>query len=246
MNETSHYDPGIDLEAMEDLPNYYRAMMRYFHPYLSGEAIEFGAGLGTVASLMAPHLERLDLVEPADNLARRLRQKFADTPKITVIAETLETRTRGLAEGSHDTVILINVLEHIEDDEDALRDFFRILRPGGHLLLFVPALSCLFSKLDTALGHFRRYHLQDLRRRIEDLGFRTEVARYFDLFGILPWWLINTLGGKTRLDPAMVRLYDSRIVPITGALEYWLKPPLGPPLGKNILLVARRPGNNSQ
>ncbi|MDH5747896.1 MAG: class I SAM-dependent methyltransferase [Rhodospirillales bacterium] len=239
MTQQDHYDPRIDLEAMEDLPNYYRAMMNYFDPYLGGEGIEFGAGWGTVAGMMEPHFDRLDLVEPANNLAERLKTRFKHSTKVTVITETLEMLSHELPERSRDVIILVNVLEHIENDGEAIKSFFRILRPGGHLLLFVPALACLFSKLDTALGHYRRYHLKDLRAQVEGVGFTTTVARYFDLFGVIPWWLINTLAGKTRLDPRMVRIYDSWIVPATGTLERILKPPLG----KNILLVAQRPGS---
>lgn len=142
-----------------------------------------------------------------------------------------------MADASRDTIVLVNVLEHIEDDDRALSEFYRILRPGGHLLLFVPALSFFYSALDEVLEHYRRYHLTPMRRQVEAAGFAVIVARYMDVLGILPWWLVNTIGGKRELDPRMTRLYDRIGIPVTRAVERVIPPPIG----KNVLIAARHP-----
>jgi len=108
---------------------------------------------------------------------------------------------------------------------------------GGHLLLFVPALQFLFSELDRQFGHFRRYRRSELRAKVGDAGFEIGLACYFDILGVAPWWLLNTVGGKTDFNPKMVRLYDAVGVPLTRLAERLLSPPFG----KNVLLVARRP-----
>ena len=98
-----------------------------------------------------------------------------------------------------------------------LRHFGGILQTGGHLLLFVPALPFLFSDMDRVLCHHRRYLLAGLRSAVEKAGFQIVCSRYFDLLGILPWWLVNTVGGKKSFNQAHPRLYDRVGIPVTRA-----------------------------
>ena len=101
----------------------------------------------------------------------------------------------------------------------AVRECRRILRPGGHLLILVPALSFLYSKLDALAGHYCRYGSEELTVRIIDAGFRLEKQCYFDTLGIVPWWVLNIIGGATAFNPTLVNLYDRLFVPISQWLE---------------------------
>lgn len=228
---------GRDLEATAGLDNYNAWIVDAFAPYLGGHAIEIGSGIGTFAGLLRPRVDRLDAVEPSPNLISVLEARFAGDAAVTVRSATLESHVAAMGDACRDSVVLVNVLEHIEDDRAALAELFRITRPGGHLLLFVPALPFLFSELDRQFGHFRRYRRSELRAKVGEAGFEIRLARYFDILGVAPWWLLNTVGGKTDFDPKMVRLYDRIGVPLTRFAERVL----APPLGKNVLLVARRP-----
>lgn len=227
---------GSDLEALANLRRYQRWIVDAFRPYLGGEAVEFGSGTGSISELLIPLVERLDLVEPSPNLGRRLDQRFAGNPAVEVHRQTLEAWVAGAPERSCDSAVLVNVLEHIEDDRAALGHLRRILRPGGHLLLMVPALKFLFSDLDVFYGHHRRYNLKELRRRVGDAGLEIVDGRYFDLAGILPWWILNTVMGKTTFNPRLMTVYDTLVVPVTRAVESVVRPPLG----KNVILIARR------
>jgi SAM-dependent methyltransferase len=225
-----------DLESLSDLPNYQQWIIDYFRPYIVGNGVEFGAGIGTISDLLLPHLDSIDLVEPSPNLVIQLKNKFKNDPAVQVIADTVENRVRQLKDQSLDTIVLVNVLEHIEDDSDTLIHFSRILRPGGHLLLFVPALPFLFSNMDRVLCHYRRYLLKGLRHTVKNSGFELVRSRYFDFLGILPWFLVNTLGGKESFNQAHARLYDRVGIPLTRAVESIIPPPVG----KNVILVARK------
>ena len=103
-------------------------------------------------------------------------------------------------------------------------------------MLFVPVLQFLYSELDREHGHFRRYHLAPLAYKLNTHGFEIHDKRYFDLAGVLPWWLINTLGKKTEFNPAMATLYDRYFIPVKKFIERFISPPLG----KNILIIAER------
>jgi len=154
----------------------------------------------------------------------------------TVFAGTFEDWLAEAGDETYDTIIMINVLEHIEDDVAALAGARRVLRPGGRLIVFVPALQALYSKIDELVGHYRRYHLAPLAGLAEGAGFTIRERGYFDLLGIAPWWLVNTLMGSTSFNPTLAGLYDAVGVPITRVLE----PLIRPPVGKNILLIAEK------
>lgn len=227
---------GNDLEALAEMPNYYDWIVHCFAPYLNGRCAEVGAGTGTIARRTLPHLDTLDLIEPSANLVERLNTRFKDDAKVTVFPETLEAHLARDGEELYDCVVMVNVLEHIEHDSDAILGLKKLLKPGGYLLLFVPALPFLFSKIDELVGHYRRYTRPILDGRLQDAGMNVVQSRYMDLLGIAPWWLVNTVGGKTSFDPGAVKLYDSVGIPVTRIFETLITPPVG----KNILCVARK------
>ena len=227
---------GNDLEVLADMPNYYSWIMEAFAPHVRGRVIEYGAGVGTISQRLAPLAETLTLVEPSPNLIDRLQARFADSAKVTVTADSLEVHVAQLSPGSVDTIVMVNVLEHIADDRTALRHLMTALRPGGHLLLFVPALQFLMSQLDRDLGHFRRYHRPELVAKVEDSGAAVLDCSYIDLLGVAPWFLLNTLLGATSFNPALVALNDRYAVALTRRIEA----AIGAPFGKNLILVARK------
>ncbi len=228
---------GRDLEALSGMVHYYGWIVDHFAPHARGSMIEYGPGNGTVSSRLRPRVEKLDLVEPSPNLVVILRDRFGGDAAVAVRDQTLETHVVASAADSYDCAVLVNVLEHIADDTAALREIHRVLRPGGALLLFVPALPFLFSRLDAFYGHFRRYRRDDLVGLVRAAGFDVASARYLDLLGVAPWWLLNTVGGCIAFNPFMVRLYDRFGVPLTRFVENLL-PTV--PFGKNVILIARK------
>jgi SAM-dependent methyltransferase len=181
-------------------------------------------------------------VEPSSNLVDDLSMEFSGKVNVTIVSSTVESYISAAPNGSRDSAVFVNVLEHIEDDAEVMSGFFRLLRPGGHLLIFVPALSWLFSALDSAVGHCRRYNKNGLTALMKEAGFEVVSVRYFDLLGVVPWWLVYTLGGKMDFNPRLSRLYDRLFVPVTRALEAVISPPVG----KNLVLVARKPDARSE
>ena len=228
---------GSDLEALADMPNYYTWIMETFGPFVRGDVVEYGAGIGTVSSRLAPLATSLTLVEPSANLIPPLSARFAAMPKVRVLNQRLEDHVAALAGQSVDTLVLVNVLEHIENDRAALQAMFGALRPGGHLLIFVPALGFLMSRLDRMLGHFRRYHRPDLVGKVSAAGGAVKACRYIDLLGVVPWLLLNTVLGGTKFSPVLVTLNDRVAVPISKGLERIIPAPFG----KNLILVAEKP-----
>lgn len=226
--------PGTELEALAQAPNYYRWILHYFRPRLHGRVLEVGAGVGTFAEHMraaAAAGTRIVLVEPAPNLGGRLRERFAGCEDVEIVHGTLDEAPIG---EPLDAVVMVNVLEHIEDDRGILDEIHARLRPGGALLLFVPALPWLYGSLDRAFEHARRYSRAGLAGRLEAAGFATATLRFMNLPGILSWLVAGRLLRLSTIRPGAMQLYDRIVVPAARSVE----DVVAPPLGQNLLAVA--------
>lgn len=228
---------GDDLEALSTLKRYRQWIVDEFAPFLCGRVAEIGAGIGNYSEELLGHAEHLDMVEPATRPAQMLETRMAEKGRVRLIRSTAEGWAAKAEPACYDSVVMINVLEHIEDDQAMVAEIFRTLKPGGHFLLFVPALMMLFSRLDSLHGHYRRYGLEEAIRKVQATGFVIEKARYVDVLGVLPWLIINKWMGQTEFKPRMISLYDRVGIPLTRTVERLIRFPFG----KNVLLVARRP-----
>jgi SAM-dependent methyltransferase len=226
---------GRDLEAMSFASNYHKWILDEITPFLGENLAEVGAGTGNFTDLLLKsHGGNLVCFEPSSNMFPILSRRFKDHARVTVIQDYFGNRALDYAE-KLDSIIYINVLEHIEDDHNELTHAHACLKNQGTLVIFVPALSWLYSPLDESVGHFRRYHKSTLVNLVDATGFKIEQVRYFDLVGILPWYVAFVLlkRGITGRD---VNSYDKLVVPIVRRLEALI----APPIGKNLLLVARK------
>jgi SAM-dependent methyltransferase len=226
---------GEELDALAGAVNYYRWIVRRFAPYLGRRIVEVGAGIGTFASHLrqaAPDAE-LTLVEPAANNYPHLRARFADDPRVRTVRGYLEDA--GPA-GSADAVVAVNVMEHVRDDAAFLRAVHGLLAPGGHALLFVPALPALYGSLDEAFEHFRRYTRAELDGRLRGAGLDPLRVAYTNLPGVAAWWLSGRVLRRRTVSARDARIYDRWVIPWVSALErVWT-----PPLGQSLIAVARK------
>jgi SAM-dependent methyltransferase len=235
-NEQRLSYPGRDLEAMAFAKNYHRWIMEIFQPYFGRSVAEIGAGAGSVSEFLLERVEgELILVEPSLEMFPLLERRFGAIDNVELHQDFFSNIADKI---SPDTLVYVNVMEHIPDDKAEIEAAYRSLQPGGHLLIFVPALPSIYSALDKALDHFRRYRLRPLKKLCADAGFDIVRARYFDLLGIFPWWFSFKLLRSTKISPRSVHLYDRLVVPVEKRLETLIRPPIG----KNILLVARKAG----
>lgn len=226
---------GEELDALAGAVNYYRWIVRRFAPYLGSRIVEVGAGIGTFAAHLreaAPHA-RFTLVEPAGNNYPHLAARFAGEPHVRTVQGYLET---AVEEESADTLVAVNVLEHVEDDAGFLAAAHRALRPGGHLLLYLPAVPAIYGTLDAAFEHHRRYTREGLGALLGGAGFEARRVAYTNLPGVAAWWLSGRVLRRRTVRPADARLYDRWMIPWIAALErVWT-----PPLGQSLIAIATK------
>ena len=238
-----------DLEALADIDNYYQWILDEIRPFLGTRLAEVGAGIGNFTRFLvetrvdSDPAATLEAFEPAGNLYRHLQDRVRrNSPALMQQGRVaIWQRTFQLARGRFDTIIMINVLEHIEHDEEFIHIAYESLAPEGTLIIFVPALRQLYSPLDKAVGHHRRYEKAQLDALLVKGGFDIAKAKFMDCAGVLSWYVLHVLLKSSYISPFMARIYDRWVVPVTR----WLEGRREPSIGKNILMIGRktmRPG----
>ncbi len=215
----------------------YRAFqLELIRPHCGPSVLEVGAGLGEFAAQFSG-LERHVVTDLDPSAVTAMAERFAGQPEV-------EARLFDLSHGAIDlgtpvsTVVAINVLEHIDDDVNALRSLASMTEPGGRLVLWVPAYMQLYGDFDRAVGHVRRYTPATMTAAIRNAGLGPELVKPVNLLGGLAWWVTVRRGGVGAPDPRLVRTYDRFVVPVTRAVERRVTPPFG----QSVLAVARVPG----
>ncbi len=225
----------VALESGEEAKNYYAWLTDTFAPYLRGTVIEHGSGSGTLASaLLAGGIRPLILSEPNEKLAEVLIKKFETQEGVSIFRGTLEHYLERVGPNSVDAIVSSNVLEHILDDEGCLATMRALIRPGGHLVIYVPARPELYGNFDRLVGHHRRYRRTELKQKLLTAGFKIERLRYRNLIATLPWLWIR-ISGKKDISNGNVRFFDRYIFPIIRRAED-LVPPV---YGLNLLAIAK-------
>lgn len=234
--DTSFTYSGQELDALAEAKNYYGWISGRFAPYLGRRVLEVGAGIGTFTEHLlgrAP-TAHITVVEPAENNFPHLLRRFEGDGRVQARHGYLDD---SLPAGEADSVVAVNVMEHVEHDDAFLAAASRALAPGGHVLLFVPALPLLFGSLDRAFDHFRRYTKPVLRQRLEGAGLRPKELVYMNLPGVAAWWMAGKVLRRTTVSSRDARLYDRWVVPWVRAVESRVSPPFG----QSLLAVAEKP-----
>jgi SAM-dependent methyltransferase len=222
---------GIDhLEVMADAKNYNRHLARLVTAdAATGSAlVDFGAGDGTLATLIADSGFDVTCIEPDALLTEKLRDKGLQSHA------SIDT----LGQDSVDYLYSFNVLEHISDDHAACCQLLNCLRPGGRLMIYVPAFQILYSSMDRKVGHYRRYTRASLAQTLRSAGFSVERTLYVDSLGYLASLAFKVFGSDAGdISRAAVAAYDRWLFPASRVVDSVARVAFG----KNVVAYATKP-----
>lgn len=187
-------------------------MFERVRPWVGDRVLEIGSGIGNLSQFLVDR-PQVVLTDTAEPYLERLRERFGRLPNVEVMRLYLPTVDGPVTTRSFDTIVCLNVLEHITDDARSLEAMRGLLGPGGRLVLLVPALPALYGSLDRALGHERRYTPGELRKKFGGGGLRLRHLEYFNLAGIPGWWLTGRVLRREVIPAASLRWFD-RLVPL--------------------------------
>lgn len=226
----SDYSGTDNLEIMNDAVNYnaYLSYLVRSHTSATDRILDFGAGIGTFALPLKKIGYDVSCVEPDPKQLLKIEQN--GVPGYSCLS--------AVPAQTYDFIFTLNVLEHIEDDQGALHELANKLKPGGRILIYVPAFQALFSNMDRAVGHCRRYRLNDLSTRVSSAGLEIEEARYVDSIGFFAAFVFKYIGSsKGTLNSTSVILFDRLVFPLSLVIDRVMKKFFG----KNLLIVAAKP-----
>jgi glycosyltransferase involved in cell wall biosynthesis/phospholipid N-methyltransferase len=228
------YGRGV-LNNLTGTPQYLSWLARRVRPHVGDEVLEIGAGIGNLTGrLMSRRM--LYVAGEQDPLhLHALRNRFLRTPNVTIqkIDPELPADLAGLEE-CFDTVLCLNVMEHLEDPAAVLERLAATLKPGGAIVMLVPNVGALFGTLDRSLGHKRRYSAASARQLLQAGGFEVSSVESFNKVALLPWWLYSRVLHTHNISKLVLKIFDKSV-------WFWRRlDPAIPCPGLSLLVVARK------
>jgi 2-polyprenyl-3-methyl-5-hydroxy-6-metoxy-1,4-benzoquinol methylase len=206
------------LAAIAAADNFNKWMYNTIRPYIKGDILEIGSGIGNISQFFLQNKGNITLTDLRSSYCEILEQKFGDYPNLKAVLKVnlthpeFETEYASLLE-SYDTIVALNVVEHIENDELAIANCHKLLKPGGHVIILVPAYQWLYNKFDKGLEHFRRYTRKRLTDLIRKNDFEIIHSQYFNLVAIAGWFVSGSILKKETIPEGQMGIFN-KLVPV--------------------------------
>jgi SAM-dependent methyltransferase len=229
-------DQRVQSEVLEGLSmckNHRKWFVSFALPYLGDHPIEVGAGLGDYAEEWLTHVPRMTVAEAEPDRLVALKERFGGNSKMDV----RELLLPDPEPGNYSAAVSYNVLEHIEDDTAALKSMAGLVRPGGHVVIVVPAFEWAMSPADIATGHVRRYTKKSMRAAMSAVGLDIVKLHYANTFGLVGYVLTTKILRMMPGPGKIVWIYDRFIAPLTRFAERVVTPPFG----QSVVAIGRVP-----
>jgi len=225
------------LNKLAELDRYNNWVYEQIADALGNNILEVGSGTGNITQFLSAGGRQVTATDIVAAYCSELRKLFSDRPNVRVGDFDLNGKApEELVKRPFDTVVCLNVLEHIQDDIFALGQMREVLKPGGKLALLVPAHQILYGEFDRAVGHFRRYGKRELTTKLKQVGFKVSNVRFFSLAAALPWFINGRLLKRDYLPIGQANFANS-IVPLLKLERF-----IGPPCGLSLIAIAKKPG----
>jgi SAM-dependent methyltransferase len=217
------------LEVLGDsMPRYAQWLAQQILVGQPRKILEVGAGTGTMTRLLG-RASQVVAFEPSPDTFQSLERACREIPGTSAVASLTEAAKLG----PFDAIVLVNVLEHIDDDVGALAELQGLLAPDGYVAVISPAHNMLYSTFDASIGHVRRYSRKRARLTMEKAGYSKVRVRYFNAVGAVLWLIVNRWLRKTSASTGQTAIYDKIVVPISSLVDR-----LGfRPFGQSIIMI---------
>ena len=221
--------PGKELEIFDKAVVFQKYIYFLIKKFLKNKTLEVGAGLGSFTRNYFKKINDVSITEIDQNNFDILKEKFKNE-QINVYSEKIQQ-----IEGKFETIIYLNVLEHIENDLEEINDALSKISKDGYLIIVVPAHQKLYTNFDKEIGHFRRYDKKFFRRNYKNA--KIEKLVYLDTMGYFLYFLNKVIFSKETYPSALkVQIWDKIFTPITILVDFILCYKFG----KNVLCILKK------
>lgn len=230
------------LQRMRALRSYYDWSYQLLKEAIGLKVIDAGCGTGNFTELLADHGHQVLAIDLSPENLAVVCERFADKQNVKAVQYDLDDSVTiaRLAEDTYDTIVCMDVLEHLADDRAMLSQFARVLPRGGTLCIKVPALPWLFGSVDEASDHYRRYTKDDLVSKVRSAGFTVTRSCYMNISGVIPYYLKSrVLKKKANLSRTFKPWQLSLIRTIMPMLKT-MDTLTSAPIGQSVIVTARK------
>ena len=212
MRDKTGYETLLSVAKADKLNQW---MYETIRPFTRGNILELGSGLGNISKFFIDDDASITLSDIDDDYLAHLKKEFSSDSNVKgFLSINLQKKDFNFyyaqLKEKFDTVFLLNVMEHLEDDDAAIQNINFLLKSDGILIILVPAYKFLYSELDIQLGHFRRYTKKMLAEKVAKGSFRVEKSFYFNMMGI-PAWYYGKIKKLKVLSSGKMKLYNRLI-----------------------------------
>lgn len=230
------------LQNLSQAEAFTRWVLAEISPWLGQRILEVGCGIGTYTAELAVGSRKITAMDMERAFVEEAVRRLGQHPNVRLICgDATAADLPKSDDDAFDTVILLDVLEHIEDDVALLARLGARLGPGGHLILKVPAMPSLYSPMDKAIGHWRRYDKSGLAEVIARAGLALVHIWSFNAAAVPAWWWNGRVLKRRSPPREQVALYN-RLVPVLRRLDRLARLFCG----VSLMAVARRPAGQVQ
>ena len=204
------------LDVISAADNFNRWMYTTVDQIIRGEILEIGSGIGNISGFFVNNFRHISVSDKREEYCTVLREKFAgknnfkDVYQIDIVDPDFD-KTHSNLLGKFDSVFALNIIEHVENDDLAIKNCIKLLCSGGQLLILVPAFKYLFNSFDVELGHYRRYNKKQLERMFVDNKLSINYNRYFNFAGILGWWVSGYVLKRKYITSGQMQFYNRMV-----------------------------------
>lgn len=217
MNQNSYI--GKELDVFQYATNWKQYWLGRVQDYILGDTLEVGAGLGINSQIILKNCSKittLTSIEPDTSLCNRIQETIGFASEKMVIKNCFLKDID--SSNKFDTILYIDVIEHIEKDKDEVDTACNYLKKGGRLIILVPAHNFLYSPFDKSIGHFRRYNKSMLKQSVNSLG-SPDKMEYLDAMGFLASSINKLILKKGTPTLSQIQFWDKTLIPISKLID---------------------------
>ena len=215
------------LETLSQTSEYYNWLCKKMSRFIRGKTLELGSGIGTFGQWARKFATEYHATDVDPHLVERLKENFTK-------AFSWDLYQPFPGDDLYETVIILNVIEHLKDDAAAMQTLYDRLQPGGHLIVMVPAMRFLYGSMDRAFGHYRRYQKPDMQKLMEDVQLDVVENRYVNTIGMAGWFLYGRILKHQQLPQQLCGRFNM-VLPLLK-----LEGPLAHFAGLSLICVGRK------